>query len=119
LNPKKTITLTAPAKINLFLEVLGKRPDGYHELETVMQAVDLVDTLTLEVFYKFHKDKLETDKCRQIVGLAVGEVFGTDPARLILQLGQRLQPAKEEVVADSVDEDLVAAAAEIFKVEAV
>lgn len=49
MNPKKTITLTAPAKINLFLEVLGKRPDGYHELETVMQAVDLVDTLTLEV----------------------------------------------------------------------
>ncbi|MFQ5862175.1 MAG: 4-(cytidine 5'-diphospho)-2-C-methyl-D-erythritol kinase [Candidatus Brocadiales bacterium] len=45
---KKTISLTAPAKINLFLEVLGKRPDGYHELETVMQEIDLVDTLTLE-----------------------------------------------------------------------
>ncbi len=49
LNPKKTITLTAPAKINLFLEVLGKRPDGYHELETVMQEIDLADTLRLEV----------------------------------------------------------------------
>ncbi len=44
----KTVTLTAPAKINLFLEVLGKRPDGYHELETVMQQIDLADTLTLE-----------------------------------------------------------------------
>ena len=76
------------------------------------------DTLTLEVFYKFHKDKLESDRCRQIVELAVGEVLGTDPARLVLQLGQRLQPAKEEVVADNVDDDLVAAAAEIFKVEA-
>lgn len=36
----------APAKLNLFLEVLGKRPDGYHELETLMVAVDLHDTLT-------------------------------------------------------------------------
>ncbi|MEE9584002.1 MAG: 4-(cytidine 5'-diphospho)-2-C-methyl-D-erythritol kinase [Candidatus Brocadiales bacterium] len=49
MDPKKTITLTAPAKINLFLEVLGKRPDGYHELETVMQEIDLADTLRLEV----------------------------------------------------------------------
>lgn len=45
---KKSINLTAPAKINLFLEVLGKRPDGYHELETVMQEIDLADTITLE-----------------------------------------------------------------------
>lgn len=33
----------APAKLNLTLDVLGKRPDGYHELETVMQSVDLRD----------------------------------------------------------------------------
>jgi 4-diphosphocytidyl-2-C-methyl-D-erythritol kinase len=36
----------APAKVNLFLEVLGRRPDGYHELETLMLAVSLYDTLT-------------------------------------------------------------------------
>jgi 4-diphosphocytidyl-2-C-methyl-D-erythritol kinase len=36
----------APAKLNLFLEVLGQRPDGYHEIESVMVAVDLYDTLT-------------------------------------------------------------------------
>lgn len=39
----------APAKVNLYLEVLGKRPDGYHEVETLMVAVDLYDTLTFEV----------------------------------------------------------------------
>src|SRR5262245_37915390 len=35
----------APAKVNLFLEVLGKRADGYHELATLMVAVSLHDTL--------------------------------------------------------------------------
>ena len=42
------LTLTAPAKINLTLDVLGRRPDGYHDLRTVMQTVDLSDTVTLE-----------------------------------------------------------------------
>ena len=41
------IKLKAPAKINLSLDVLGKRPDGYHELATVMQTVDLYDEITL------------------------------------------------------------------------
>jgi 4-diphosphocytidyl-2-C-methyl-D-erythritol kinase len=40
--------LTAAAKVNLTLEVLGKRTDGYHELSTVMQTVDLADRLVLE-----------------------------------------------------------------------
>ncbi len=42
------ITLQAAAKINLFLDILGKRPDGYHDLELVMQSVNLYDTVTLE-----------------------------------------------------------------------
>jgi len=37
----------APAKINLHLEVLGLRPDGFHELAMVMQTIDLADRLTL------------------------------------------------------------------------
>lgn len=37
----------APAKINLHLEVLGLRPDGFHELAMVMQCLDLADTLEL------------------------------------------------------------------------
>lgn len=41
------IKLKAPAKINLSLDVLGKRPDGYHELATVMQTVSLYDEITL------------------------------------------------------------------------
>lgn len=38
----------APAKINWTLEVLGKRPDGYHEVRTVLQTVDLCDEVTLQ-----------------------------------------------------------------------
>jgi len=41
------VEVFAPAKLNLFLEVLGKRPDGFHEIETVMTRVSLYDTLTL------------------------------------------------------------------------
>src|ERR1700758_4891100 len=37
---------TSPCKVNLLLNILGKRPDGFHELETVMHPVNLNDTLT-------------------------------------------------------------------------
>jgi 4-diphosphocytidyl-2-C-methyl-D-erythritol kinase len=40
-----TIKLQAHAKVNLILNVLGKRGDGYHELESVMQAIDLCDSV--------------------------------------------------------------------------
>jgi 4-diphosphocytidyl-2-C-methyl-D-erythritol kinase len=36
----------APAKLNLFLHVVGRRPDGYHELQTVFQLIDLCDFLS-------------------------------------------------------------------------
>jgi 4-diphosphocytidyl-2-C-methyl-D-erythritol kinase len=39
------VRVWAPAKVNLFLEVLGRRPDGYHELATLMTVVSLYDTL--------------------------------------------------------------------------
>ncbi len=41
----RTVTLDCPAKINLFLEILGRRPDGYHEIATVMAPLDLADTI--------------------------------------------------------------------------
>ncbi len=42
---RSSIVLECPGKLNLFLEILGRRPDGYHELATVLVPVDLADTL--------------------------------------------------------------------------
>ena len=42
-----TVTEQAPAKVNLTLDILGKRPDGYHDLKMVMQTVSLYDTVTV------------------------------------------------------------------------
>ncbi len=39
----------APAKLNLFLSVVGRRTDGYHELQTVFQLIDLVDDIGIEL----------------------------------------------------------------------
>ncbi|MGB0035586.1 MAG: 4-(cytidine 5'-diphospho)-2-C-methyl-D-erythritol kinase [Candidatus Acidiferrales bacterium] len=46
---KKSVRLPAFAKINLCLHVRGRRPDGYHELRTIFQAISLHDTLEISV----------------------------------------------------------------------
>lgn len=45
----KQIRIKTPAKINLTLEILDKRPDGYHNIKSIMQAVDLFDYLDVSV----------------------------------------------------------------------
>lgn len=45
----RRIRVTAPAKVNLTLDVLGKRDDGYHELASVMATLDLHDVVTVSV----------------------------------------------------------------------
>ena len=42
-----TLSMPAYAKVNLSLEVIGRRDDGYHEVATILQTVDLADTVTL------------------------------------------------------------------------
>ncbi len=49
--------ILSPAKINLFLQVTGKRPDGYHELFSLMCCVSLFDT----IFLQFGTQKIEIE----------------------------------------------------------
>lgn len=44
----KRVALPSPSKINLFLEVLGRRDDGYHEIRSIAVLTELCDTITLE-----------------------------------------------------------------------
>lgn len=53
-----TIDILAPAKLNLGLEIIGRRPDGYHELATIFLAVDLCDRLTFS-----EKLRLASEPC--------------------------------------------------------
>lgn len=41
------ITVKAPAKINLTLDVIGRRPNGYHDLQMIMQTIDIYDEITI------------------------------------------------------------------------
>ena len=62
------ITVNAPAKINLFLDIIGKLDNGYHSLFMVMQAVGLYDTVTVEkskengIFLTCSEEKLPCDE---------------------------------------------------------
>lgn len=64
----KSIKLKAYGKINLGLDVLGKRDDGYHDLDMIMQSVDLYDEITItknnsgEITVKTNTDKIPNDK---------------------------------------------------------
>ena len=53
------LTVSAPAKINLVLEILGKRQDGYHEIRSIMHTIDLCDTLT---FILHHEITMECNE---------------------------------------------------------
>jgi len=46
------LTVLAPAKLNLTLEVLAKRPDGYHEIRSVIQTINLCDSLRFQLSQK-------------------------------------------------------------------
>lgn len=44
-----SITLKAPAKINLYLDIVNKRPDGYHNIETIFQKIGLSDKVKVDI----------------------------------------------------------------------
>lgn len=59
--PGGSVTLPSPAKINLFLDVLERRPDGYHEIDTIFQTVSLADAVTVALADDGSGIAVETD----------------------------------------------------------
>ena len=76
----RRLEIVTSAKVNLALDVLGKRSDGYHEIATVMQAVDLFDRLALESALEI---SLEVD----------GAALPTDEGNLIVRAALSLRRA--------------------------
>lgn len=58
----KALTVQVPGKVNLSLDVVGRRPDGYHLLSTIMQAVAVHDELRIEIVTPEHGICLSTDQ---------------------------------------------------------
>ncbi len=52
----KSVTVKCPAKINLTLEIVNRREDGFHNIKSIMQMVDLYDTLTISVSENSHNE---------------------------------------------------------------
>jgi 4-diphosphocytidyl-2-C-methyl-D-erythritol kinase len=73
----------APAKINWFLEITGKRPDGYHELSTFFQCISLADELS------FRPAAALTLKCSD-------RRLPVDEGNLVMRAARRLQEALGE-----------------------
>jgi len=92
-----TLIVHAPAKLNLFLKVLGKREDGFHEIETVMQTIDLYDTL----LFQKRDDSQVTLKVRQVNPFSAKnrqaqEDIPSDENNLVMQAVKLLQGKNEQ-----------------------
>jgi 4-diphosphocytidyl-2-C-methyl-D-erythritol kinase len=70
------LMVQSPSKVNLFLEILGRRPDGYHDLQTVMQTIDLCDELRIapcdgdETVFRCDHPKVPNDSSNLVVRAA-------------------------------------------------
>jgi 4-diphosphocytidyl-2-C-methyl-D-erythritol kinase len=82
MNYSEKIRLKVPAKINLYLQVIGKRPDGYHDIDTLMQTVSLYDDLTLE-----KSDRIEL-VCDGVEGIKSEENLAYKAALTISDIAQ-------------------------------
>ncbi|MBU1912724.1 MAG: 4-(cytidine 5'-diphospho)-2-C-methyl-D-erythritol kinase, partial [Candidatus Omnitrophica bacterium] len=61
----REIRVFAPCKLNLYLDVLGKRPDGFHDIETIFEKIDLKDEIILKEKGKGLKVRATPSNCGQ------------------------------------------------------
>lgn len=90
------LRICAPAKINLHLEVLGRREDGYHELSTVFHAVDLHDTLRAEAGDGPGALELEVTTAPELAAAGAGMPVTAGPDNLVLRAAEAFRQAIED-----------------------
>ncbi len=78
MSPAKTLSLPAPAKLNLFLHVTGRRDEDYHLVETLLVPIDRGDRLTLSL-----RDDSQVVRVRGPAGVAAGDDLAVRAARLL------------------------------------
>jgi len=76
--PPATLVVAAPAKVNLFLHVTGRRADGYHTLESLFALVDLADTITLA-----RRDDGAVVRTNDVAGVPAGDDLAVRAARAL------------------------------------
>ncbi|HET7773059.1 MAG TPA: 4-(cytidine 5'-diphospho)-2-C-methyl-D-erythritol kinase [Burkholderiaceae bacterium] len=81
------MSLQAPAKINLFLHVVGRRADGYHLLQSVFQLIDLADTLHFDL-----RDDGQIVLAAPLSGVAPEDDLCVRAARLLERAARRPMP---------------------------
>ena len=59
--PRQLLNLPAPAKLNLFLHILGRRSDGYHLLQSVFMLIDWQDSIDLTLTSNGHITRSQED----------------------------------------------------------
>lgn len=76
--PPATLVVAAPAKVNLFLHVTGRRTDGYHTLESLFALVDLADTIAL-----VHRDDGAVVRTNDVAGVPAEHDLAVRAARAL------------------------------------
>ena len=85
-----TLVVRTPAKLNLFLDVLGKRPDGYHELETLMVSIGLYDTLRFQTNASGRLE-LSLDAASPAITPEAGALLPLDDRNLVIRAANLLR----------------------------
>src|SRR5262249_7729016 len=85
------VEVLAPAKVNLFLEILGKRADGFHEIDTVMAGVSIYDSLRFQAT----GDRMISLNCRWGLGLPSGPIYEPIPSGSENLVWRAIQLVKE------------------------
>ena len=83
------LVLDAPAKLNLYLAVLGRRADGYHDVETILHEVGLRDTLVAEQMSQPASDPIELVVASDFAGGGTGLPVATGSDNLVCRAARR------------------------------